>query len=314
MTTSPRWIPRASLAREPSRASIEGDARARTTTAEALASPRGRPRASTPCETTTNASRYPDGRATTRDAGRMRAVTTRETVRTRASVAVRRSVTSSVGGDARARGGGRRCRRTLGRDDGGCVGVGTFSTTRTTIERTRTRARREGDASEESSSRDAVEEKKRAFWETFWETLEEQRGKAPFMKTRRRVETTTTTTETTTETETVRRETDGTARSDTFWGRCTIGGLALAVLMTLSASSLTHWPTAKYAACNPLVFFFDPSGPEAEAKFAIVAEIARRLAKPVVRYFAAWCALRSRWRLMWASFAASCVLPVVYNV
>ena len=179
---------------------------------------------------------------------------------------------------------------------------------------TRARARREGDASEESSSRDAVEEKKRAFWETFWETLEEQRGKAPFMKTRRRVETTTTTTETTTETETVRRETDGTARSDTFWGRCTIGGLALAVLMTLSASSLTHWPTAKYAACNPLVFFFDPSGPEAEAKFAIVAEIARRLAKPVVRYFAAWCALRSRWRLMWASFAASCVLPVVYNV
>ena len=84
--------------------------------------------------------------------------------------------------------------------------------------------------------------------------------------------------------------------------------------MTLSASSLTHWPTAKYAACNPLVFFFDPSGPEAETKFAIVAEIARRLAKPVARYFAAWCALRSRWRLMWASFAASCVLPVVYNV
>ena len=35
-----------------------------------------------------------------------------------------------------------------------------------------------------------------------------------------------------------------------------------------------------------------------------MCEIARRLkAQPVVQYFAAWCALRSRWRLMWASLA-----------
>ena len=112
----------------------------------------------------------------------------------------------------------------------------------------------------------------------------------------------------------MRRETDGTARSDTFWGRCDrwigVGGVD-----GVGRASF-RWRAAglvNAATCNPLVFFFDPSGPEAEAKFAIVAEIARRLAKPVVRYFAAWCALRSRWRLMWASLA-SCVLPVVYNV
>jgi len=240
----------------------------------------------------------------------MRAATTRETTRTRAGVRASRDTTRRAGGRSRERGRERRCRRDIGKST-------SFSTTTTTTtETTTTLARRESDASEESS-RVALEEKKRAFWETFWETLEEQRGKAPFMKTRRRVETTTTATTTTTTnvqgttTETVRRELDVIPRSDTFWGRCTIGGLMMGVLMTLSASSLTHWPTARYALCNPLVFIFDPSGPEAEAKFAIVAEIARRLAKPMVRYFAAWCAVRSRWRLMWASFAASCVLPAV---
>jgi hypothetical protein len=239
----------------------------------------------------------------------MRAATPRETTRTRAGVRASRVATRRAGGRARERGRERRCRRDIGKSSSFSM---TTRTTTTTTEPTRTRARRESDTSEESSSRAALEEKKRAFWETFWETLEEQRGKAPFMKTRRRVETTTTTTNVQgTTTETVHRESDVIPRSDTFWGRCTIGGLVLAVLMTLSASSLTHWPTARYVLCNPLVFIFDPSGPEAEAKFAIVAEIARRLVKPMVRYFAAWCALRSRWRLMWASFAASCVLPAV---
>ena len=239
----------------------------------------------------------------------MRAATTRETTRTRAGVRASRDATRRAGGRSCERGRERRCRRDIGKSSSFL----TTTTTTMTTETTRTRARRESDASEESSSRAALEEKKRAFWETFWETLEEQRGKAPFMKTRRRVETMTTATTNVqgTTTGTVRRESGVIPRSDTFWGRCTIGGLALAVLMTLSASSLTHWPTARYALCNPLVFIFDPSGPEAEAKFAIVAEIVRRLAKPMVRYFAAWCALRSRWRLMWASFAFSCVLPAV---
>ncbi|ABO97463.1 predicted protein [Ostreococcus lucimarinus CCE9901] len=102
-----------------------------------------------------------------------------------------------------------------------------------------------------------------------------------------------------------------TSTSTSFWGRCTIGGLVLAVLMTLSASSLTHWPTVAFAFANPTTFAINPSAADAEAKIAVVLEIGRRLAKPCVRYLAAWFALRSRWRLMWATFAASCAISGV---
>ena len=105
--------------------------------------------------------------------------------------------------------------------------------------------------------RETRSRKKRAFWETFWETLEEQQEQGAVHEGGQRRTTTTTETTKETETETVRRETDGTARSDTFWGRCTIGGLALAVLMALSAVRSAQL-TARAAACNPLVFFFDP--------------------------------------------------------
>jgi hypothetical protein len=165
-----------------------------------------------------------------------------------------------------------------------------------------------------------------AFWETFWETLDAQRGKAPFMKARtapgRRGgeaapasggETTTTETTETTRGEATTDEAmvSSTSTSTSFWGRCTIGGLVLAVLMTLSASSLTHWPTVAFAFANPTTFAINPSAADAEAKIAVVLEIGRRLAKPCVRYLAAWFALRSRWRLMWATFAASCAISGV---
>jgi hypothetical protein len=168
-----------------------------------------------------------------------------------------------------------------------------------------------------------VREKREKFWETFWETLDEQRGKAPFMKTRRvagrRVGAedaaargdTTETTMNGEEMETSDAVVSSTSSSSSFWGRCTIGGLVLAVLMVLSASSLTHWPTVTFAFANPSTFLIDPNAPDAEAKITVLREIVRRLGKPFVRYLAAWFALRSRWRLMWSAFAASCVIPAV---
>lgn len=128
-----------------------------------------------------------------------------------------------------------------------------------------------------------------------------------------RAETTTTETTETTRGEATTDEAmvSSTSTSTSFWGRCTIGGLVLAVLMTLSASSLTHWPTVAFAFANPTTFAINPSAADAEAKIAVVLEIGRRLAKPCVRYLAAWFALRSRWRLMWATFAASCAISGV---
>jgi len=190
--------------------------------------------------------------------------------------------------------------------------------TRDARRRDGTRARRPAATTRDDDARRAADARREAFWETFWETLDAQRGKAPFMKTRtapgrrarredaaaRGGETTETATETATEETMV-------AASTTFWGRCTIGGLVLAVLMTLSASSLTHWPTVAFALANPSTFAIDPNAADAEAKIAVVLEIGRRLGKPCVRYLAAWFALRSRWRLMWATFAASCAISGV---
>ena len=188
-----------------------------------------------------------------------------------------------------------------------------------------TRAEASGDASEGTPKRgetsmgdqnasggdgETLEEKKRAFWETFWETLDAQRGKAPFMK-RNAPTAVKATKETTKETTTTMRRFEIPEGSDTFWGRCTIGGLVLAIFMTLSAYSLTHWPTVRFVLTNPLIFLFDPSAPDAGARVEMIKEIVRRLAKPMVRYLAAWCALRSRWRTMWIAFAVSCGVPAV---
>ena len=188
-----------------------------------------------------------------------------------------------------------------------------------------TRAEASGDASEGTPKRsetsmgdqnasggdgETLEEKKRAFWETFWETLDAQRGKAPFMK-RNATTAVKATKETTKETTSRMRRFEIPEGSDTFWGRCTIGGLVLAIFMTLSAYSLTHWPTVRFVLTNPLIFLFDPSAPDAGARVEMIKEIARRLAKPMVRYLAAWCALRSRWRTMWIAFAISCGVPAV---
>ena len=180
-----------------------------------------------------------------------------------------------------------------------------------------TRVKASGDASEGTPKRDetsmgdgnasggdgeTLEEKKRAFWET----LDAQRGKAPFMKRNA-----TTAVKATKETASTMRRFEIPEGSDTFWGRCTIGGLVLAIFMTLSAYSLTHWPTVRFVLTNPLIFLFDPSAPDAGARVEMIKEIVRRLAKPMVRYLAAWCALRSRWRTMWIAFAISCGVPAV---
>lgn len=161
------------------------------------------------------------------------------------------------------------------------------------------------------SSGTELEARKRAFWETFWTTLEENRGKAPFMKRRG-----------TDDGRERRSSGDEDARtevwtvpkgSDTFWGRCTIGGLMLAVAFAWSAWELTHWPTVRFVAMNPSVFVFNPLGLDAEASVSVVLEIVRRLAKPTLRFIASWCAMRSHWRAMWATFAASFLCPNVLS-
>lgn len=160
-----------------------------------------------------------------------------------------------------------------------------------------------------------IDAKKKEFWRVFWSTLDEQRGKAPFMK-RGRVSAgvdgvaspSTRTTPTTTE---ARVEVAVPELGEGFWERCTIGGLVLAILMGLSAYSLTHWPTVAYAATHPSVFMFNPASADAAAQVDVVLEIIRRLAKPAVRFAATWCALRSRWRAMVVLFGASTLIPAV---
>ena len=162
-----------------------------------------------------------------------------------------------------------------------------------------------------SSSGTELEARKRAVWETFWTTLDENRGKAPFMKRRG-----------TDDGRERRSSGDEDARaevwtvpkgSDTFWGRCTIGGLMLAIGFAWSAWYLTHWPTVRFAVMNPSVFVFNPFGVDADASVSVVVEIVRRLAKPTLRFIASWCALRSHWRAMWATFGASFLCPAVLS-
>ena len=182
-------------------------------------------------------------------------------------------------------------------------------TAATTERASRAKAPRSGamDAAEDATGTAAA---RRAFWETFWRVLEENRGKAPFAR-RRAVD----------DGETRSRARDGKSesveawpvpvRSDTFWGRCTIGGLCLAIGFAYSACALTHWPTVRYVAANPLVFAFNPFGVDAEANATLVIEIFRRLVKPGLRFVASWCALRSNWRWMWGTLGASMLFPAV---
>ena len=50
------------------------------------------------------------------------------------------------------------------------------------------------------------------------------------------------------------------------------------MLMTLSASSLTHWPTVAFAFANPTTFAINPSAADAEAKIAVVLDDVERVA------------------------------------
>ena len=177
---------------------------------------------------------------------------------------------------------------------------------------------RGGGVDEDGDEARRLEAKKKEFWRVFWLTLDEQRGKAPFMKRRSASVAAAVDADVGAEdknAKTTAMRDDVAAASDRsgdgFWARCTIGGLVLAILMGLSAYSLTHWPTVAYVATHPGVFIFNPTSVDAAARVDVVLEIIRRLAKPAVRFAATWCALRSSWRAMILLFGVSTIIPAV---
>ena len=94
--------------------------------------------------------------------------------------------------------------------------------------------------------------------------------------------------------------------SPTFWQRCTLAGLVIGAWMFAWALASTHWPTLGWIARHPGALAWSP-----ELGWSVLAELTRRLAAPALRYLTAWCAVRSHWRVMWASaLASAAVVPV----
>jgi len=175
---------------------------------------------------------------------------------------------------------------------------------------TRARATGRDDDDDDDASRgnDAAREKRKEFWREFWEVYDERTMNGPFVRVHRAKASE----------KKGKREARGDASAstravgkETFWGTCTIGGLILAVALAMSANALTHWPTCAYVATHPMTLVFNPFANDGAERVEIALEVIRRLGKPFVRFVAAWCAVRSRWRAMVVLFAASMAIPGV---
>ena len=95
-------------------------------------------------------------------------------------------------------------------------------------------------------------------------------------------------------------------RRESFWSRCTLAGLVLGVWFGVWGLTSMHWPTVAWTARHPRALAWS-----VDLGWSVLAEVARRLAAPMLRLLAAWFAMRSRWALALVAAVGAFAAPGV---